>query len=145
MKTTHIILLLVIAVAIGVIISTSGDASRYVTFKEAEELAQDSPDEKVHVVGKLKKNNLGEIEGMNYNPAVNPNYFEFVITDNTNREEHVVYFSPKPQDFEKSEQIVIIGGFKGKTFKADKILMKCPSKYEDKKMTTSLEPSLLKL
>lgn len=138
MKTTHIILLLVIAVAIGVIISTSGDASKYVTFDEAQELAVDSPDEKVHVVGKLKKNSLGDIEGMNYNPALDPNYFEFVITDNKNREERVVYLSPKPQDFEKSEQIVIIGNFKGKTFKADKILMKCPSKYENKKVTASL-------
>ncbi|MDB5258159.1 MAG: hypothetical protein JWM14_2854 [Chitinophagaceae bacterium] len=138
MKVTHIILLLVIAVAIGVIISTSGDASKYVTFDEAQELAVDSPDEKVHVVGKLKKNSFGDIEGMNYNPGVDPNYFEFVITDNKNREERVVYLNPKPQDFEKSEQIVIIGGFKGKTFKADKILMKCPSKYENKKLTTSL-------
>ncbi|MDB5272443.1 MAG: hypothetical protein JWO58_810 [Chitinophagaceae bacterium] len=138
MKLTHIILLLVIAVAIGVIISTSGDASHYVTFDEAQELAQDSPDEKVHVVGKLKKNSLGEVEGMNYNPSVDPNYFEFLITDNKNREERVVFLSPKPQDFEKSEQIVIIGGFKGKTFKADKILMKCPSKYEDKKLTSAL-------
>jgi len=138
MKITHVILLLVIAVAIGVIISTSGDASKYVDFEEAQELSVDSPEEKVHVVGKLKKNRFGEIEGMNYNPAVDPNYFEFVITDNKNREERVVYLSPKPQDFEKSEQIVIIGGFHGKTFKADKILMKCPSKYENKKLTTSL-------
>lgn len=138
MKTTHIILLLVIAVAIGVIISTSGDASKYVTFDEAQELAVDNPEEKVHVVGKLKKNSLGEIEGMNYNPALDPNYFEFVITDNKNREERVIYLSPKPQDFEKSEQIVIIGGFKGNKFKADKILMKCPSKYENKKETASL-------
>ena len=138
MKITHIILLLVIAVAIGVIISTSGDASKYVTFDEAQELAVESPDEKVHVVGKLKKNSFGDIEGMNYNPGVDPNFFEFIIADNKNREERVVYLSPKPQDFEKSEQIVIIGGFKGKTFKADKILMKCPSKYENKKLTTSL-------
>jgi len=138
MKITHIILLLVIAVAIGVIISTSGDASKYVNFDEAQELSADSPDEKVHIVGKLKKNNFGDIEGMSYNPGVDPNYFEFVITDNKNREERVVYLNPKPQDFEKSEQIVIIGGFRGKTFKADKILMKCPSKYENKKLTTSL-------
>ena len=136
MKLIHIVLLLVIAVAIGVIISTTGDASRYVTFEEAKELSLESPDEKVHVVGKLKKNSLGEIEGMSYNPAMDPNYFTFVIVDNKNREERVVYLSPKPQDFEKSEQVVIIGGFKGDTFKADKILMKCPSKYEDKKLST---------
>jgi cytochrome c-type biogenesis protein CcmE len=138
MKTSHIILLLVIAVAIGVIISTSGDASKYVSFAEAKELSFENADEKVHVVGKLKKDATGEIVGMNYQPSVDPNYFEFVIIDNNNKEERVVYLSPKPQDFEKSEQIVIIGGFKGETFKADKILMKCPSKYEDKKLSSSL-------
>ena len=41
MKISHIILLIIIAVAIGVIISTSGDASKYVTFKEAKEIALD--------------------------------------------------------------------------------------------------------
>jgi cytochrome c-type biogenesis protein CcmE len=138
MKTTHIILLLVIAVAIGVIISTSGDASKYVSFEEAKALAMENADEKVHVVGKLKKDAMGNIIGMNYQPSLDPNYFEFLIVDNNNKEERVVYLSPKPQDFEKSEQIVIIGGFKGETFKADKILMKCPSKYEDKKLSSTL-------
>lgn len=138
MKTSHIILLLVIAVAIGVIISTSGDASKYVSFAEAKALSLENADEKVHVVGKLKKDAMGDIVGMNYQPSVDPNYFEFVIIDNQNKEERVVYLSPKPQDFEKSEQIVIIGGFKGERFKADKILMKCPSKYEDKKLSSTL-------
>ncbi len=138
MKTTHIILLLVIAVAIGVIISTSGDASKYVSFEEAKELSLENANEKVHVVGKLKKDVTGNIIGMNYQPSIDPNYFEFLIIDNNNKEERVVYLNPKPQDFEKSEQIVIIGGFKGDTFKADKILMKCPSKYEDKKLSSTL-------
>ena len=134
MKISHIILLIIIAVAIGVIISTSGDASKYVTFKEAKEIALDNENEKVHVVGKLTKDAQGNILGMKYEPSVDPNYFEFVIEDNNHETERVVYVSPKPQDFEKSEQIVIIGSYKGDTFKADKILMKCPSKYEDKKL-----------
>jgi cytochrome c-type biogenesis protein CcmE len=138
MKISHIILLIIIAVAIGVIISTSGDASKYVTFKEAKEIALDNENEKVHVVGKLTKDAQGNILGMKYEPSVDPNYFEFVIEDNNHETERVVYVSPKPQDFEKSEQIVIIGSYKGNTFKADKILMKCPSKYEDKKLKSSL-------
>ena len=40
----------------------------------------------------------------------------------------------KPQDFEKAEQIVIVGHTKNNVFVADKILMKCPSKYEDKEV-----------
>ena len=41
MKATHIILIVIIAVAIGVIISTTGDASKYVSFKEAYQMAKD--------------------------------------------------------------------------------------------------------
>ena len=35
----------------------------------------------------------------------------------------------KPQDFEKSESIVLTGSIKGDTFVATEMLMKCPSKY----------------
>ena len=47
----------------------------------------------------------------------------------------------KPQDFEKSEQIVVIGKMEAGNFVASDILMKCPSKYntssEDMKAVTS--------
>ena len=39
------------------------------------------------------------------------------------------YNGTKPNDFERSEQIVIIGKMKGEEFAASGILMKCPSKY----------------
>ncbi|MNF07676.1 hypothetical protein D3C80_2079060 [compost metagenome] len=42
-----------------------------------------------------------------------------------------MFFGTKPQDFEKSEQIVLTGGMVGDEFHASKILMKCPSKYTD--------------
>jgi hypothetical protein len=43
----------------------------------------------------------------------------------------VVLHKSKPQDFEKSEQIVLIGKMQGDNFHANDILMKCPSKYND--------------
>jgi cytochrome c-type biogenesis protein CcmE len=46
----------------------------------------------------------------------------------------VVYRNPKPADFERSEQIVIIGNVQKDIFVADKILMKCPSKYTEKEI-----------
>ena len=134
MKTTHIILIVIIAVAIGVIISTSGDASRYVSFKEAYQMAGNGDDDKVHVVGKLKKAQDGSIQGMYYNPIIDPNRFEFVLVDNNNESHPVVYRNAKPQDFDKSEQVVIVGNVKGDVFMADEILMKCPSKYEEKEV-----------
>ena len=59
MKRTHIVAIIIIAVAIGLIISTAGDASTYVTFGEAYELAQKGNDEKIHVVGQLAKDGAG--------------------------------------------------------------------------------------
>ena len=131
MKKAHILGIVIIAVAIAVIVSTAGDASSYVTFKEAAELAEDGEATKVHVVGKLKKDNIRKIVGMEYQPQIDPNYFSFVLVDENNEERQVVYSSPKPQDFERSEQIVIIGSMQDKHFVADKILMKCPSKYQE--------------
>ena len=43
----------------------------------------------------------------------------------------------KPQDFERSEQIVLIGKVQGDEFHASDILMKCPSKYNDGKPQAS--------
>jgi len=55
MKTSHLFGLIIVAVAITVIVSTAGDASQYVTFREANALATGGNTEKVHVVGELKK------------------------------------------------------------------------------------------
>lgn len=138
MKKSHLFILVIIAAAVGVIISTAGDASTYVSFKDANEMAADGVDSKVHVVGKLKKGASGQIVGMEYQPEVDPNMFKFVLVDNNNEEQTVVYRSPKPQDFDRSEQIVIIGNVQKDIFVADKILMKCPSKYEDKELKANI-------
>lgn len=131
MKKTHIIGIIVIGIAIAVIMSTAGDASSYVSFKEAVQMETEGRDAKVHVVGKLKKDKSGQIIGMVYIPQQNPNYFEFQLLDQNNEQKKVIYTSPKPQDFERSEQIVVIGKMEGNIFLADKILMKCPSKYQE--------------
>jgi cytochrome c-type biogenesis protein CcmE len=131
MKKAHLFVIVVIAVAIAVIMSTSMDASSYVSFKEATELSAGGKDKKVHVVGKLKKDPSGQILGMHYQPQLDANHFEFVLVDQNNEERKVVYHQPKPQDFERSEQIVVVGSMQGEGFKADKIVMKCPSKYQE--------------
>ncbi|MCC9137104.1 cytochrome c maturation protein CcmE [Pontibacter silvestris] len=132
MKKSHIIGILVIAVAIVIIMTTAGDASTYVSFGEAIERAQEGNATKVHVVGRLKKDPQGHIVGMNYNPVVDPNYFTFTLVDTNRFEQRVIYYNPKPQDFERSEQVVITGNMQNDVFVADKILLKCPSKYVEK-------------
>lgn len=136
MKKIQIFGLIIIAVAIGIIVSTAGDASTYVDFSKAKEMAADGDNESIHVVGKLKKNAAGQILEMDYRPEVDPNYFTFTLIDNNNVAQKVVYKSTKPQDFDKSEQVVVIGKMQDGTFAAEKILMKCPSKYENGKLET---------
>jgi cytochrome c-type biogenesis protein CcmE len=130
-KPLHLAGLVVIAVAIGIIVSTSGDASTYVSFKEAMDMAAKGDDDKVHVVGQLKKDGSGQILGLEYDPIQDPNLFRFVLVDEKNTPKEVVYFKPKPADFERSEKVVVVGAMKGGHFEADKILMKCPSKYQE--------------
>ena len=69
-----------------------------------------------------------------YNPSVNPDLFTFFMVDNKGEEKKVLLHKSKPQDFERSEQIVLIGKAQGGEFHADEILMKCPSKYNEGKI-----------
>lgn len=138
-KPLHLAGLLAIAVGIAVIISTSGDASSYVCFAEAKTLAQDGDDDKVHVVGQLPKSASGEIEGMQYDPTTDPNYFRFLLVDEKKETQEVIYYKPKPADFERSEKVVVVGAMKNGHFEADKILMKCPSKYQEGQVKTEGE------
>ena len=131
MKKTHIFGLIIIAIAVVILVSTGTDASTYVDFGVAENMAKDGSAEKVHVVGKLKKDAGGNVTGMNYNLVIDANHFEFTLVDNKGREQKVVYDAPKPQDMDRSEQVVIIGNMEGQVFKCEKILLKCPSKYQD--------------
>lgn len=133
MKRSHIIALGAIAVAVMVIISTVGDASTYVSFTEAKSLAEDGVNKPIHVVGELKKSNSGDIVGMRYEPSIDPNHFEFWMIDSLQNESLVVYNQPKPQDLDKSEKVVVVGqmDIANNCFRADQILLKCPSKYNN--------------
>jgi len=124
MKKTHIVLIIVIALAIGAIVSSIADASTYAQFSVAE----NNPNQEFQVVGELNKNK--EIE---YSPSENANLFSFYMVDKEGTERKVLFQGAKPQDFERSEQVVVTGKFADGNFHADKILMKCPSKYNDGK------------
>ncbi|MCS7005553.1 MAG: cytochrome c maturation protein CcmE [Cytophagales bacterium] len=135
MKISHIIGLIVIAIAVSIIISTAGDASRYVSFQEALEMEKKGDDSKVHVVGTLKRNEQGKIIGVHYEPTTDPNKLSFILVDENNYEQLVIASPPASmQDFYRSEKIVVEGRCKNGQFYASKILMKCPSKYEEKEL-----------
>ena len=135
MKKTHVLGILVIAAAIFIVIITAGDASSYVTFKEAKEMAIDGNNKKIHVVGQLTKNETGEITGIK--PGEDKLSFSFQMIDSNNEIHQVYYNEPMPPDFQKSEQVVVIGAFKNEFFVADEILLKCPSKYQEETIKVS--------
>jgi cytochrome c-type biogenesis protein CcmE len=124
MKKIHILGIIIIAIAIGAILTTLNSTSTYASFTEAYE----SPDNEFHIVGKLDKE-----KEMVYDPKADANIFTFYMKDNAGVEKKVVLHKNKPQDFERSEQIVLIGKASGEEFHASDILMKCPSKYNDGK------------
>ncbi len=111
------------------IVSTAGDASSYVTFTDAHDMALKGNNTKIHVVGELKKSESGEILGLQ--TSADKLSFTFTMVDENGMEQVVFYNEPMPADFTRSEQVVVIGSFKNESFVADKILMKCPSKYQE--------------
>jgi cytochrome c-type biogenesis protein CcmE len=132
MKKSHILVIALIAGAIAVLISTSGDASTYVGFGEAYEMATAGNKKDIHVVGVLKKDNAGNIIGIEQ--GIDKVSFSFIMIDENGKEQKVFYNEPMPQDFTKSEKVVVIGSYSGDAFKANKILLKCPSKYQEEKV-----------
>ncbi len=125
MKPLHIISLIVIAITIGTIVLLSNDYTTYESFSGAR--ANEGDD--FHVVGELVKEKPQE-----YNPQKDANLFVFYMRDQEGTEQRVVYRGSKPDGFEQTEKIVVSGEIKGDEFIAEKILMKCPSKYVNEKI-----------
>jgi len=123
MKKTHIIGLVLIACCVGILISVLGSTSTYANFSESKL----NPSKEYHVVGEWVKE-----KGFVYDPGKDPNLFQFPLKDEKGEVENVILKNNKPADFEKSEKIVVIGKMTEKGFEASGILMKCPSKYNDK-------------
>jgi cytochrome c-type biogenesis protein CcmE len=79
MKKSHILIIILIAGAVGVLISTAGDASTYVGFGEAYEMATAGNKKDIHVVGVLKKDDNGNIVGIEQ--GIDRVSFSFIIID----------------------------------------------------------------
>lgn len=126
MKTIHIILILVLLGAVAVVVSTMADSGTYSDFSQA----QARPGKEMHIIGTLNRE-----KPIVYDPRQNANEFSFWMFDEKGTECQVIYHDAKPQDFEKSEKVVIIGAMEGKHFRARSLLLKCPSKYNDKQPT----------
>ena len=128
MKKTHIFILVFVVAAVGVILSLFANTSTYTDFSAAV----DNPGKEFHVIGKLVKE-----KPIVYDTKVDANKFTFYMTDQKGAERLVTYKGAKPQDFEKSEQVVVIGKIENDAFLASSLLLKCPSKYNEEKKPDS--------
>ncbi|HLE57489.1 MAG TPA: cytochrome c maturation protein CcmE [Rhodothermia bacterium] len=96
----------------------------YMNFEQAAVSGQ-----RAHVVGEWVRDNHFQ-----YDPASNT--FSFLMKDDKGSVRKVLYNNPKPPNFEDAETVVVEGSMDGDVFRAEHILVKCPSKYND---TRSLE------
>lgn len=123
MKRTHIIALVVIAVAMAALVSSLGSSATYADLDEAFA----HPGREYHVVGVLDKS-----KPIVYEPTRDASLTEFTMVDLKGRTCTVKLAKAKPQDLERSERLVLIGKTTGSgTFEAKDMLMKCPSKYTE--------------
>jgi cytochrome c-type biogenesis protein CcmE len=124
MKKTHLLAIGIVAIAIAILISASKDVTTYANFEQATESG-----DKVKLVGQLVKDKPVE-----YNPETNPDFLAFYLQDDKGVVRRVELKAGKPQDFERSEQIVLTGQMQGDVFAASDMLLKCPSKYKDQEV-----------
>lgn len=123
-RTLFLIILTAIFLAV-LMVNFATQSSQYTDFKTAK-----GSGEEVHVVAQWTKR-----EQAHYDPQ--KDQFTFFLQDTLGNEVLAVYPDPKPVNFEQAEKIVVTGKFQGDTFLAEKILMKCPSKYENHELKTT--------
>ncbi len=121
MKREHIIGLVFIVIAIGAIIGTVYNADTYADFSQARE----HPGREFRIIGELLRDKP-IAEGVENNTLT----LRFHMVDAEGHSAEVLHFGPKPQDFERSDEVVIIGSYRDDQFVASRLLLKCPSKYQ---------------
>jgi cytochrome c-type biogenesis protein CcmE len=124
MKKSQIALIILIAAVIGVMVVNYASLSTSETFTKAIE----SPGKEFKITGTLDKT-----QEVRYDPEMNADVTIFSMVDSDGKSETVYLAEAKPQGLEQSESIDLYGSYEGGEFHASKMLMKCPSKYNDQK------------
>lgn len=119
MKPAYIVggVVLVAAVVLGAL-SFANSLTPYVSIAEARDSRRS-----VQVHGYLK-------EVLGYDQEGN---FRFVLVDDQDDAMVIVYERPRPANFDQASGFVAIGRYDpaGQVFRARKLLVKCPSKYQE--------------
>jgi cytochrome c-type biogenesis protein CcmE len=117
---------IVVAVVIGVLIATSfsGSTSEYLSVAEVKALGPDQArDSRV----------AGEIVPDSVNYSTRDLHLTFAIEDGTG-DLAISYHGPQPDMLVDAVEAVVVGKYNpgSQVFEAEELLMKCPSKYEEK-------------
>lgn len=94
-----------------------GSLTPYVGFAEAQQL-----DRSCQVMGTIEKNDV------HYDFA--GGVLKFTITDEQGHALPIAYHGVKPGNFDQAKSVVCNGRVVNGTFEAERLLVKCPSKYQ---------------
>lgn len=123
MKKIHIIILIILAATIGIIVASFGTKlSTYETFGSAKEKMGN----KFRVSAVLDTT----VSQVIYDPIENSNKLVFYAKDQNGEVAKVFYYKGKPDGFERSEQLMMVGKMTDQGFVCEEMQLKCPSKYE---------------
>jgi cytochrome c-type biogenesis protein CcmE len=119
LKPAYIIggIVVLVAVVLGGV-AFSNTLTPYVSIAEAR-----AANRNVQVHGYLK-------ESLGYDDT---GHFRFIIVDDAGDELTIVYEQPRPANFEQASGFVAVGRYEPQegVFRATKLLVKCPSKYQE--------------
>jgi cytochrome c-type biogenesis protein CcmE len=118
-----------IAVAIVYLIyaATQSTAAYFLTVGELYDQGSAIYDRNVRVSGKV----VGDSVEFNSRDLI----LQFQIVDESGSTLPVVFNGPKPDQMRQDAEAIIEGKFDGKAFKAQELLLKCPSRYEESGFT----------
>lgn len=109
---------LVASAIIGVSVAFIANASPYVSVSEARKSGATN----VHLKGDLVKTSIKN--------DIKSRSLHFELKDKNGETMKVVYTGTPPQDMALATEVVAVGSVKGQEFHSEKLLIKCPSKYE---------------
>ncbi len=120
MKRRHLILLLILVLFAGYAVwQFTSSVTPYVSIAQAQ-----SAKAAVQVKGLLAPDVTS--------PHMENGFFVFGLRDEEGSTFEVRYKGSEPDNFAQAYHIVAIGKYRDGAFYADKLLIKCPSKYEQK-------------
>lgn len=97
--------------------SFKSNLTPYVSFEEASR-----SEHKVQIAGGLVENTTEYLDASQE--------LRFAMVDEDGNTMTVHYKGVKPGNFEEAVQIVAVGSYQGGVFRAEQLLVKCPSKYQ---------------